>query len=223
MNGGYTEIINEIDHIARDIASFSEILFRLSQADPADEICRQLGLAAAALSTENIPDIDGIGRVLYIKAVRERMETVAEEVESFCKNTESSLTKLYMHRELLVTLRDGSSKGSDALSGYKAMLSDMCGKTASQSEKALISHSIKDALLSQTVAQKNISLAESWLIKTDDLISGLTSFETHMIPLWKSGYTGAAMSYSSDDIRGCFETGNLFAEKISEIIRKAGG
>ncbi len=221
MKVDYTAIINEVDRIAKSIASFSEVLFRLSQSDPSDEICNELELAAGALNTEDMPDLDGLGRVLFIKAARERMEAVAEEVERFRLSIKTSLTRLYMHKELLSTIRDSSLKGYDAIEKYTALLSEMSSKIDLKSEKGLISHCINDALLSQAVAQKNISLAESWLIKTDDLISGLTSFEEHMIPLWKSGYTDA-MSYNSDDIRKCFETSNLFSEKLSELIHKTG-
>lgn len=214
--GERTAVLDRTDKICRDIASHSDILFRLTQDDPADNICTNLRLAAAALRTDDIPARSGSAR-LYIHAGAERVKAVSAEIELFRSELPDDLTELYKLKELLTTVSGLDRDNMSILESCEMCLNTFMEEDIPRTERSLVSHSLRDITLSQTIAQKNISLTESWIIKTDNLIAGLTSFEEHMIPLWRTQFR-SLNSFTDDDMTRCFETGNLFSQKLSELI-----
>ena len=209
-------LISRTEASRKKIAAVSDILFRLSQNDPDVKICDSLTIAARSLGTEDIPDVSGIKKFIYLSRALERIAETEERLAGIQTELNAALTELYKTNELLRTLSEHLGKESDMLSALENKIYDFLSSETglSENEKQLLEHQIGDMTMSQVVAEKNRQLIEPWAAKNDRLISGINSIETTLIPLWRSQLSEARASCSADDIKKSFETGRLTAEKL---------
>lgn len=205
----------------KKIAAVSDILFRLSQNDPDVKICDSLTIAARSLGTEDIPDVSGIKKFIYLSRALERIDETEERLAGLQTELKASLTELYKTKELLRTLSEYLVKESDILMSLENELYDYIDSETeiSENEKQLLEQRIGDMTMSQVVAEKNRQLIEPWAAKNDRLISGINSIEATLIPLWRSQLSEARASCSADDIKKSFETGRLTEEKLLSFSR----
>lgn len=217
-----TAYLAESDRARKAIASAANILFKLSQNDPSENICDTLTAAASSLRTEDIPDVSGIKKYIYLARVLERIDETEENLNGFQAELKGALTELYKTNELLRTLSDKLRKESDILLALEKEISSfICSDTeASESERQLLEHQVKDINISLILAEKNRQLIDAILTKNSSLISGIASVETTLLPLWRSQLSQAKASCAADDIRRSFETGRLTAEKIFAFAEK---
>ncbi|MGN0666635.1 MAG: hypothetical protein ACI4KF_08935 [Huintestinicola sp.] len=221
-NSEITSLIAEADSSRRIIASAADILFRLSQNDPTVKICDTLIAAAGSLGTEDIPDVSGIKRYIYLARVLERIDETEEKLNGFQSELTGSLTELYKTDELLRTLSDKLTKESDNLLALEQKINGVISSDTplSENEKQLAEHQLSDMNMSQIVAVKNQLLIDAMAAKNRSLISGIASVETTLLPLWRSQILQAKASCTADDIRRSFETGRLTTEKIFSFAGK---
>ncbi|MCI7767228.1 MAG: hypothetical protein MSJ26_04505 [Oscillospiraceae bacterium] len=215
-------LISDADISRKKIAAVSDILFRLSHNDPTVKICDTLTIAALSLETEDIPDVGGIKRYIYLARVLERIDETEERLKGFQNELNESLTELYKNDELLRTLSEQLKKENDILLSFEKVFNEIIGSDASLSdnEKQLLQHGINDLNMSRMVAAKNQQLIELWNAKNSSLISGIQSIGNTLLPLWRSQLSEARMSCSADDIRRSFETGRLTAERLLSFVKK---
>lgn len=217
-----SSLTSEADRSRKKIAAVSDILFRLSQNDPTEKICGTLTVAVRSLRTEDIPDVSGIKKYIYLVRVLERIDETEEKLSGFQSELKGALTELYKTDELLRSLSDKLVKESDILlllenKIYEVISSDTA---LSDNEKELLEHQLSDMNMSQIVAVKNQQLIDTFAAKNSRLISGIMSVETTLMPLWRSQLSEARVSCTADDIRRSFETGRLTAEKIFSFSAK---
>lgn len=211
-----TDFLARSDKSAKAIASAANILYKLSQNDPVDSICGKLTAAVSALHTEDIPDISGIKKYVYLAKVLERIDKTEERLIVFSTEIKGSLTELYKTNELLRTLSDRLTKESEALLSLETQISGyICSDTdLSENDKQLLTHQVKDINVSIILAEKNRQMISNTLTRNSRLLSGISSVENTLLPLWRAQLSQAKASCSADDIRRSFETGRLTAEKL---------
>lgn len=211
-----TAYLAESDRARKAIASAANILFGLSQNDPTEKICDTLTAAASSLRTENIPDVSGIKKYIYLARVLERIDETEEGLNGFQAELKGALTELYKTNELLRTLSDKLGKESDILLTLEKEISSFICSDAelSENERQLLQHQVRDINISLILAENNRRLIDTMLTRNSSLLSGIASVETTLLPLWRSQLSQAKASCAADDIRRSFETGRLTAEKI---------
>ncbi len=211
-----TAYLAESDRARKAIASAANILFGLSQNDPTEKICDTLTAAASSLRTENIPDVSGIKKYIYLARVLERIDETEEGLNGFQAELKGALTELYKTNELLRTLSDKLRKESDILLTLEKKISSFICSDAesSENERQLLQHQVRDINISLILAENNRQLIDTMLTRNSSLLSGIASVETTLLPLWRSQLSQAKASCAADDIRRSFETGRLTAEKI---------
>lgn len=216
-------LIAQADRSRKIIASAADILFRLSQREPTVKICETLTAAARSLDTEDIPDVSGIKKYIYLARVLERIDVTEEKLNGFQSELKGSLTELYKTDELLRALSDKLTKESDDLSALERKINEIISSDAglSENEKQLCEHQVHDINMSRIVAMKNQQLIDTISAQNRRLIAGITSVETTLLPLWRSQIARAKASCTADDIRRSFETGRLTREKIFSFAREA--
>ncbi|MGN0636982.1 MAG: hypothetical protein ACI4J0_01310 [Huintestinicola sp.] len=209
-------LMAKADSSRKKIAAVSDILFRLSQSDPDVKICGTLTAAVRSLGTEDIPDVSGIKRYIYLARVLERIDETEERLSGFQSELKGALTELYKTDELLRTLSEQLIKESDILLSLENRIKELLssGEEFSQNEKELLERQLRDMDMSRIVAAKNGQLIDSFAAKNSGLISGILSVETTLLPLWRSQLSEARASCTADDIGRAFETGRLTAEKL---------
>lgn len=211
-----TSYLAEADRARKKIAAVADILFRLSQNDPTIEICDTLTAAVLSFGTENVPDVSGIKKYLYLARVLEKIDDTEEKLNKFQPELKGALTEFYKENELLGTLLEQLVKESDILSEIEKEISGYISSDAvlSENERQLLEHQVKDINMSQMVAVRNRKLIDTMLKKNNSLISGIVSVDTTLLPLWRAQLSQAKVSCTADDIKRSFETGRLTAEKI---------
>lgn len=218
-----TSIIAKADSSRKKIAAAADILFKLSQNAPTVKICGTLTVAARSLRTEDIPDVRGIKKYIYLARVLERIDETEEKLKGFQSELRGALTELYKTDELLRTLSDKLKKESDNLiyleKAIKGIISSDTGLSANENQ--LAERQVHDMDLSQIVVVKNRQLIDNMAANNSRLISGIVSIETTLLPLWRSQILQAKASCTADDIRRSFETGRLTTEKIFSFAREA--
>lgn len=217
-----TSLIAEADSSEKKIAATADILFKLSQNDPTEKICETLTVAARSLGTEDIPDVSGIKKYIYLARVLERIDETEEKLNGFQSELKGALTELYKTDELLRTLSNELTKESDHLLAIEKKINGIISSDTSLSanEKLLMVRQLSDMNISQIVAVKNQQLIDTIAAKNRSLIAGIVSVETTLLPLWRSQISQAKVSCTADDIRRSFETGRLTTEKIFSFARK---
>ena len=212
-------LITRTDNARKKIAAVSDILFSLSQNDPTVKICDTLTIAVRSLRTEDIPDVSGIKKYIWLARVLERIDDTEKKLNGFQLELKTALTELYKTDELLRTLSEQLVKESDILLSLENPIKEIISSDTelSENEKKLLEHQLNDMKMSQIVAVKNQQLIEPWAAKNSILISGITSVETTLLPLWRSQLLEARASCTANDIRRSFETGRLTAEKIFSL------
>lgn len=218
-----TSLIAEADSSGKKIAATADILFKLSQNDPTVKICETLTVAARSLGTEDIPDVSGIKKYIYLARVLERIDETEEKLNGFQSELKGALTELYKTDELLRTLSDKLTKESDHLLAIEKKINGIISSdtSLSENEKLLMVRQLSDMNISQIVAVKNQQLIDTIAAKNRSLIAGIASVETTLLPLWRSQISQAKYSCTADDIRRSFETGRLTTEKIFSFAREA--
>lgn len=218
-------LISDADKSRKKIASVSDILFDISQNDPTVTICGTLTVAARSLGTEDIPDVSGIKKYIYLARVLERIDATEKKLNEVQTELKGALTELYKTDALLRTLTEHLSKENDKLSSLEIILNQLISsdETLSENEKEILEHHVNDMNMSKIVALKNQQLIDTWTAKNNGLISGITSIETTLLPLWRSQLSEAKNTCTADNIRRSFETGRLTTEKILSFVGKASG
>lgn len=215
-------LIAEADSSGKKIAAAADILFKLSQSDPTVKICGTLTLAARSLGTEDIPDVSGIKKYIYLARVLERIDQTEEKLHGFQSELTGALTELYKTDELLRALLDKLTKESNDLLALEKKINSIISSDTplSDNEKQLLEHQLSDMNMSQIVVVKNKRLIDNMAANNSRLIAGIASVETTLLPLWRSQILQAKVSCTADDIRRSFETGRLTTEKIFSFARK---
>lgn len=215
-------LIARADSSGKKIAAAADILFRLSETDPTVKICDTLSAAARSLGTEDIPDVRGIKRYIYLARVLDRIDDTEEKLKGFQSELNGALTELYKTDELLGTLSDMLIKENDELLLLEKEITAIISSGAlSANEKQLAERQKHDMELSQIVVVKNRQLIDNMAVQNSRLIAGISSVETTLLPLWRSQLLQAKASCTADDIRKSFETGRLTAEKIFSFAGEA--
>lgn len=218
-----TSLIAEADRSRKKIAAAADILFKLSQNDPTVKICETLTVAARSLGTEDIPDVSGIKKYIYLARVLERIDETEKKLNGFQSELKGALTELYKTDELLRTLSDKLTKESNNLLTLEKKINEIISSDTAfpENEKQLLEHQVHDMNMSQIVVVKNQQLIDNISVQNRSLIAGITSVETTLLPLWRSQISQAKASCTADDIRRSFETGRLTTEKIFSFAREA--
>ena len=214
-------IIAAADRPRIRIAEAADIIFFISQCDPAAKICSNLEMLALAINMQYIPDVDAVKKYVYISKMLDYMNETERKLALLSRELGTALTELYKKQELLRTLLEEIEENTEKLNSCENSLNAILDEKSadSETERLIIMRQIQDIKISEVIASRNCQQINQQTEKTAELISAVKSVDTVLLPLWRSQIAQAHSSLNADDIRRAYETAHLAFEKVCELVK----